>query len=238
MSCRGAAPSVQRPRVHMNVAASADGKIDTFLRRGALISSPRDRERVDRLRADCDAVMVGSRTLHDEDPKLTVRSDALRADRRARGLPDNPAKIAVAARLALRPECQFLTAGPARVVLFTTPRTPAPEIARLRSSGIQVFVQDAERVDLRQVLSRLKQEGFQRLMVEGGATLNFEMLRLGLVDELTIYVAPILFGGESAPTLAGGAGLSDQSAVPLKLLTAEKWEDGGVLLHYGVGQSR
>ena len=79
---------------------------------------------------------------------------------------------------------------------------------------------------------------FQRLMVEGGATLNFEMLRLGLVDELTIYVAPILFGGESAPTLAGGAGLSDQSAVPLKLLAAEKWEDGGVLLHYGVGQSR
>ena len=59
---------MQRPHVHINVAATADGKIDTFERRGAAISSPRDRDRVDGLRADSDAVMVGSRTLHDEDP--------------------------------------------------------------------------------------------------------------------------------------------------------------------------
>jgi 2,5-diamino-6-(ribosylamino)-4(3H)-pyrimidinone 5'-phosphate reductase len=218
----------------MNVAATADGKIDTFQRRGAAISSRRDKERVDRLRADSDAVMIGSRTLHDEDPQLTVKSASLRAKRKALGLPENPAKVAVSTQLALKPGCEFLTAGPARILLFTTSMTQEAELRRLRSSGAEVFVQDSERVDLERVLEALKHNGIERLMVEGGATLNFEMLNLGLVDELTIFVAPMVFGGESAPTLAGGFGLSDSAAVQLTLVKAEQWEDGGVLLHYDV----
>jgi 2,5-diamino-6-(ribosylamino)-4(3H)-pyrimidinone 5'-phosphate reductase len=81
-------------------------------------------------------------------------------------------------------------------------------------------------------LAKLKENGFQRLMVEGGATLNFELLKLGLVDELTVYVAPMIFGGETAPTLAGGLGLTRSAALPLKLISSEQWEDGGVLLRY------
>jgi len=223
---------VQRPHVHINVAATADGKIDTVERRGASISSARDKERVDRLRADADAVMIGGRTLHDEDPKLTVKSDALRARRKALGRTENPAKVAVASRLALKPGCQFLTAGPARRLLFTTAGTDAAEVERLRLEGAEVFVQQAQQVDLGAVLAALKDQGMERLMVEGGATLNFELLRLGLVDELTVYVAPVIFGGETSPTLAGGAGLADQAAMRLHLQRAEQWEDGGVLLHY------
>ena len=198
---------MQRPHVHMNVAATADGKIDTFERRGAAISSARDKERVDRLRADSDAIMIGGRTLHDEDPKLTVKSEVLRAKRKALGLPENPAKVGVASRLDLKPGCRFLTAGPARRLLFTTGQTETAEIARLRLEGAEVFVQPGDRVDLELVLATLKDNGIERLMVEGGATLNFELLRLRLVDELTVFVAPVIFGGETAPTLAGGAGL-------------------------------
>lgn len=220
----------------MNVAATVDGKIDTFQRRGAAISSPRDKERVDQLRADSDAVMIGGRTLHDEDPKLTVKSEALRARRVALGLPENPAKVAVASRLQLKPEGAFLNAGPARIILFTTWQTGPAEIEPLRLRGAEVFVHQGKDVDLELALQTLKDKGIERLMVEGGSTLNFELLNLGLVDELTIYVAPMVFGGESAPTLAGGIGLSDPAAVRLKLLKAEPWEDGGVLLHYEVHQ--
>ena len=91
---------MQRPHIHMNVASTVDGKIDAFERRGAAISTPRDKERVDRLRAESDAILIGSRTLHDEDPRLTVKSASLRAQRTARGLPENPAKVAVASRSA------------------------------------------------------------------------------------------------------------------------------------------
>jgi len=69
-------------------------------------------------------------------------------------------------------------------------------------------------------------------MVEGGATLNFELLRLGLVDEVTAYVAPMIFGGATAPSMAAGPGLERSEAIPLRLVNAEAWEDGGVLLKY------
>jgi 2,5-diamino-6-(ribosylamino)-4(3H)-pyrimidinone 5'-phosphate reductase len=80
----------------------------------------------------------------------------------------------------------------------------------------------------------LKELGVERLMVEGGSTLNFELIRLGLVDEVTAYVAPMIFGGESAPTLAAGSGLKKSEAIALKLVESETWEDGGVLLKYQV----
>jgi 2,5-diamino-6-(ribosylamino)-4(3H)-pyrimidinone 5'-phosphate reductase len=97
-----------------------------------------------------------------------------------------------------------------------------------------VYVDRAARVDLPGALAILKEIGVERLMVEGGSRLNFELLRLGLVDEITAYVAPLIFGGESAPTLAAGAGLSRDEAIPLKLVDAETGEDGGVLLKYHV----
>ena len=84
-----------RPFTFINVAVTVDGKMDTFERKGAAISSTRDKARVDKLRAESDAVMVGGRTLLDEDPKLTVKSEALRAERVARGLSPNPIKVGI-----------------------------------------------------------------------------------------------------------------------------------------------
>jgi len=223
---------VDKPYVHINVAMTADGKIDTVERRGATISSKRDKERVDKMRADADAVMVGGRTLIDENPKLTVKSADLRAEREARGLATNPVKVGIASSADLEPASDFLTAGPARIVIFTTQKTSRDQIEFLRGRGVEVFVHDTDRVDLPQALHTLQELGIHRLMVEGGATLNFELLRLGLVDEVTAYIAPLVFGGESAPTLAAGPGLVRSAAIPLKLVEVEAWEDGGVLLHY------
>jgi 2,5-diamino-6-(ribosylamino)-4(3H)-pyrimidinone 5'-phosphate reductase len=223
---------MDRPFVFINVAMTADGKIDTFRRRGAAISSARDKERVDRLRAESDAVMVGGRTLLDEDPRLTVKSEALRRERIERGLPPNPIKVGIVSEANIQPDSQFLTAGPAKIVIFTTRRTSNHRTSLLESSNIDVHLDDSEKVNLPRALETLKQIGVERLMVEGGATLNFELLRLRLVDEITVYVAPLIFGGANAPTMAAGFGLERADAIPLKRVNAEVWEDGGVLLHY------
>lgn len=223
---------MNHPFVLINVAMTADGKIDTYQRKGAAISSPRDKERVDRLRAESDAVMVGGRTLLDEDPKLTVKSEALRAERLARGLAPNPIKVGIVTQAEFEPDSAFLNAGPARVVIFTTHRTSKDQIFLLKSHGADVYTEDSQRVNLQNALAKLKQLGVNRLMVEGGATLNFELMRLGLVDEVSAYVAPMIFGGESAPTMAAGSGLERSAAIPLKLIHVEQWEDGGVVLRY------
>lgn len=232
---------MKRPFVFINVAMTADGKIDTIARRGAAISSQRDKERVDKLRAESDAVMVGGRTALDEDPKLTVKSESLRAERVARGLPENPMKVGIVSAVGanghsplLISHSKFLREGGGRVVIFTTNRTSIDKLERLRWGGAEVFVHAGERVDLPQAMQTLAELGVKRLMVEGGATLNFELLRLGLADELYAYVAPMIFGGESAPTLAAGRGLERGEAIPLKLMDVEMWDDGGVVLKYSI----
>lgn len=223
---------MNRPFVFINVAMTADGKIDTFERKGAAISSRADKDRVDRLRAESDAVMVGGRTLLDEDPKLTVKSGVLRAGREARGLTSNPVKVGIVSAADLRPDSIFLNTGPARIVIFTTQRTSIDQLEFLRSRDVDVHVHDSNRVDLPAALGTLKQLGIQRLMVEGGATLNFELIKLGLVDEITAYIAPMIFGGASAPTMVAGPGFGRDKAVQLKLISVEREETGGVLVKY------
>jgi 2,5-diamino-6-(ribosylamino)-4(3H)-pyrimidinone 5'-phosphate reductase len=223
---------MNRPFVFINVAMTADGKIDTFERQGSAISSKQDKQRVDQLRAESDAVMVGGRTLLDEDPKLTVKSEALRAERLARGLTPNPVKVGIVTKADLKTHSDFLHSGAARIVIFTTHQTSKEQLAFLRSQGAEVYVDTQERVDLPRALAILKELGIQRLMVEGGATLNFELLRLGLVDEVSAYIAPMIFGGANAPTMVSGSGLIRGEAVPLKLVHVEQHEDGGLVVRY------
>ncbi|HSG45839.1 MAG TPA: 2,5-diamino-6-(ribosylamino)-4(3H)-pyrimidinone 5'-phosphate reductase [Anaerolineales bacterium] len=225
---------MNRPFVFINVAMTADGKIDTFQRKGATISSPQDKERVDKLRAEADAVLVGGRTLLDEDPKLTVKANVLRAERIARGHTPNPIKVGVVSEAKLEIHSKFLHEGDARIVIFTTQRTSKKGLASLRARNVEVFVHEGERVDLSEMMSTLHKIGIKRLMVEGGATINFELIRLGLVDEVSAYVAPMIFGGENAPTMAAGSGVERSAALQLNLIHMENWSDGGVLLHYKV----
>ncbi len=222
-----------RPFVFINIAMTVDGKIDSHARQGVAISSPTDKRRVDELRASADAVLVGGKTLNAEAPKLTVKSADLRANRLAAGQSENPIKIGIVSQATLLPDSDFLTAGPAQKLIFTTPKTDSGQLEVLQAGGAQVFIHNGPRVDLEQALETLKTLGVNRLMVEGGATLNFELIRLGLVDELTAYVAPLLFGGETAPTAIGGPGLVRSAAIGLELVAAQVLDsNGGLLLHY------
>jgi len=224
--------TLDRPFVTLNVAVTADGKTDTVARRGAAISSPQDMARVDRLRAETDAILVGGRTLLGDDPRLTVKSAELRAERRARGLTENPIKVGIASNAELRLDSRFLTAGPARVMLFTTLQTDPAQIMRLRQTGAEVFVLGETRVDLVAALRFLKESGVGKLLVEGGGTMNAELLRLGLVDEVCLYIAPLIFGGATAPTLADGPGLPRDAAIRLHLRSVERLDDEGILIYY------
>lgn len=223
---------MNRPYTFINVAMTADGKIDTFERKGAAISSKQDKQRVDELRAAADGILVGGRTLLDEAPKLTVKSEALREVRVQQGRSPNPIKVGVVTVADIHQDSDFIKAGDTRLVIFTTSQTSISQLENLRALGIEVFVDESTRVDLNKMMLTLKKIGVDHLMVEGGGTMNFELMRLGLVDELMIYVAPMIFGGANAPTLADGLGLSRDAALEMKLTDVERWEDGGIVLKY------
>jgi 2,5-diamino-6-(ribosylamino)-4(3H)-pyrimidinone 5'-phosphate reductase len=223
---------MNRPYTFINIAMTADGKIDTFERKGAAISSPEDKQRVDELRAAADGILVGGRTLLEEQPRLTVKSEALREGRVRQGRSPNPVKVGVATRADISLNSDFIKVGDARKVIFTTSQTSISQLENLRALGIEVFVDESSRVDLNKMMLTLKKIGIDHLMVEGGGTINFELMRLGLVDEVLIYVAPMIFGGAGAPTLADGAGLVRESAMEMKLADIERWDDGGVVLKY------
>jgi 2,5-diamino-6-(ribosylamino)-4(3H)-pyrimidinone 5'-phosphate reductase len=224
------------------MAVTADGKIDSVERLGARISGAADRARVDRLRADADAVMVGGHTLLREDPRLTVRDTAL-SDARARsGRSAQPVKLAIVSRIgvpgeadALPPESRFLHDGGGRVVICTTARTKWDAVDWLRAQGAEVVVHGEHRVDLATTLAELLGSGIRRLMVEGGSTLVASLLEAGLVDEMQLAVAPLIFGGESAPTPVGGPGRAGDDAIRLTLADLSRSDDGDVVLRYLIG---
>ena len=232
----------RRPYVLVNMAVTADGKIDTVERSGARISGPADRARVARLRASADAVMVGGRTLLREDPRLTVRESALQRERIASGRPAQPAKLAIVSRIgapgeadALPVESRFLHDGGGRVLLCTTTRTSRAAIDWLREQGAEIIVHGRDRVDLAETLAELPIAGIGRLMVEGGSTLVASLLEAGLVDEMQLAVAPLIFGGETAPTPVGGPGWAAGDAIHLSLAELSRSDDGDVVLRYLIG---
>jgi len=212
---------------------TVDGKIDTYLRSGARISSSADLYRVDRLRAEVDAVMVGGRTLNREDPSLVVRSAVFREERESSGRDPNPAKVAITTRADFDVGGRFATTGPARRIVYTTTQADSAHLATLRDAGFEVFVCGTERVDLAFALSSLGDLGIARLLLEGGGTLIAAFFAMQLVDELSVYVAPRIFGGTSAPSMVDGAGFTATQAPALSLVSAERFDaEGGVLLRY------
>ena len=226
---------MNRPHILVNVAMTADGKIDSVARKGTTISSITDKARVDRLRAEVDAIMVGGRTLIAEDPKLTVKSEPLRLMRKACKLDENPAKVGIVSVAELKLDGDFLTTGPARRLIYTTRRTSPEQVELLENTGAQVFVLNDGAIDLRQVMDSLHEQGVRKLLIEGGGTLIAEAFRLELVDELFIYIAARIFGGATAPTLADGSGFLTGQAPGLQLESVEKFDDvGGILAHYYV----
>ncbi|NYT00464.1 MAG: 2,5-diamino-6-(ribosylamino)-4(3H)-pyrimidinone 5'-phosphate reductase [Methanocellales archaeon] len=201
-----------RPFVFINAAMSADGKISTYDRRQVRISSYSDMKRVDELRAGSDAIMVGIGTVLADNPGLTVKSGEKNV---IRIVVDSMARTPVEAEVISR------RAGP--TIIAVSESAPLERVEALREKTEVIIVGD-DSVSLSYLLAELKNRGIERLMVEGGATLNWSLISEGLVDEIYVYIGDMLIGGKTAPTLVDGVGLKEP--MKLELLSVEKTGDG------------
>lgn len=187
----------KRPYVLLSCATSIDGYLDDTTERRLLLSNDADLDRVDELRASCDAILVGATTVRKDDPRLLVRSAVRREARVRRGQPATPVKVTITRSGELDPAAQFFTAGdPAKVVYAAT---PALGRTRRRVGAAAEVVDAGDPTDLNRVLADLGRRGVARLMVEGGGILLTQFLTAGLADELQLVIVPFFIGDSRAP---------------------------------------
>jgi len=215
-----------RPFVFVNVAMSADGKISTRERRQVRISGSEDYSRVDRIKAESDAIMVGIGTVLADNPSLTVKSPELQAGRRAAGKDENPIRVVVDSAGKTPLDADILHKGTGKRIVAVSHKAPPEAVERLRQHAAVVTAGD-EAVDLSLLLEELYRQGVRRLMVEGGGTLIWALFEQGLVDELQTFVGSMVIGGKDAPTPADGAGFLREEDFPrLALIDAVRLDDG------------
>jgi 2,5-diamino-6-(ribosylamino)-4(3H)-pyrimidinone 5'-phosphate reductase len=215
--------------VVVNAATSVDGKLSTRERRQVRISGEADFDRVDRLRAAADAVLVGVGTVLADDPHLGVKSEDRRVERLRNGRPANPARVVADSRARTPPDATLLD-DDADTYLLVSAAAPDGRVDALREAGATVVEAGAERVDLPAAFDELDAEGVDRLLAEGGGELIFSLFDAGLVDELSVFVGSLVIGGREAPTLADGEGFV--ADFPALDLVDVKRVDDGVVLRY------
>jgi 5-amino-6-(5-phosphoribosylamino)uracil reductase len=180
---------------------SLDGYLDDAGPDRLLLSNDADFDRVDEVRATCDAILVGASTIRADNPRLLVRSAGRRAEREARGLPATPIKVTLTSRGSLDPSAQFFTAGDVEKLVYCA--TPALNEAWARLGAVATVVDGGDPVDVAVVGTDLARRGVRMLMVEGGGTMHTQFLTSGLVDELQLVVAPFFVGDSRAPRFVG-----------------------------------
>ena len=185
---------------------TVDGKIATVTG-DSRVSSHQDLVRVHTLRSQSHAILVGISTILADDPQLTVRLIKGR----------NPARVIVDSLGRIPMESKIIrTARDVKTIIAVTSQAAVERIQEIRKAGAEVLitregtVQTAavpHGVDLKELFRALSAKmGFERILVEGGGELNWSLLRLGLVNEVIVTIAPIIAGGRLATTLVEGDG--------------------------------
>jgi len=220
----------ERPYTLLSCCVSIDGYIGNAASR-LLLSNDADFDRVDAVRASCDAILVGATTVRMDNPKLLVRSEARREERAAHGLPESPIKVTVTRRAELDARADFFKVGDAEKIVYCA--TPWVAGARDRLGPVATVVDAGGSVEMGTLSSDLAERGVERLMVEGGGTVHTQFLTEDIVDELQLTVAPVFVGDSDAPRFVRDGIFPWNPARRAELVDVEKLGDV-VLLRYAL----
>lgn len=177
------------PYVRCKLAMSLDGRTAMASGESKWITSAAAREDVHRLRARSDAILTGVGTVLADDPSMTVRLDEINTRQ--------PLRVVVDTNLSMPADARMLK-EPGRTVLMTC--SSDEHIAdTLKKAGAEIHIMPYcnTTVDLKPVLQTLSDMHINEVLLETGATLSGSMLQAGLIDELVIYMAPVLMGNNA-----------------------------------------
>lgn len=213
---------MNRPHVIVNCAMSADGKIALPTRKQLRISSEEDIERMYRLRNKCSAVLVGIGTILSDDPKLTVKEEYVKNLHQ-------PIRIILDV-YCKTPEDALVVNQAAKTLIVTGKKCD-------KKYGDNVKIIECETdengfINLNSLLELLYERGIKTLLVEGGSTVIWSFLKQRLVDDLYVYMGPMIIGGKDTPTMVDGIGIKGiDELIPLEISEIRRLGPG-ILIHY------
>jgi 2,5-diamino-6-(ribosylamino)-4(3H)-pyrimidinone 5'-phosphate reductase len=191
-------PATDRPHVLMMSEITADGKLT--LKKGAsskILMKYMAHETellLHQTRAEYDAIMVGANTIRIDNSFLTVRY--------VQG--KNPLRV-IPCSMADLPADAHVLGKDAPTAIAVCEAAPPENVELIRNRGVQVIVAGKTHVELPLLMRVLKEKfGINKLMIEGGPTLNWHMLHDHLVDEIRLIHLPFIVGGSDTPSLVGG----------------------------------
>jgi diaminohydroxyphosphoribosylaminopyrimidine deaminase / 5-amino-6-(5-phosphoribosylamino)uracil reductase len=209
-----------RPLVLLKYAMTLDGKVATRTGDSKWISNELSRARAHRWRAESDAVAVGIGTALVDDPLLTARVE---------GVSRQPRRVIFDAEARLPIDSQLVqTASETPVILIASRAAARRRVQALESCGVEVIVASGENESARvqAALDELGARDVQQLLVEGGPHLAGAFLDAGEVDELRVFIAPVIAGGRQAKPAIEGEGAATIAAAAHSLhTTVERIED-------------
>jgi 2,5-diamino-6-(ribosylamino)-4(3H)-pyrimidinone 5'-phosphate reductase len=185
-----------KPYVILNAGMTLDGKIASKSRNSE-ISCREDLKRVHELRKKVDAIMVGVNTAIIDNPRLTVHKIPGKKE-------ENPVRVLVDSR-GRTPLSSRIFNDEAKTIVAVSKKASEDRIRELKKKA-EVIICGEEKVDLRCLMDELGKRSIKTLLLEGGGTLNWGMLKEGLVDEVRVAISPVIVGGEKAMTLVEGEG--------------------------------
>ena len=179
--------------------ASADGR-STLDGRSSGLSNAADRAVFRGLRAEADALLVGSRTLAIERYRRPVRDPRLRERRVALGLAEEPTVLVVSRELSLPTDIPLLQDPASRVRILTWSDAAPPAVP----AQVEVTRLPADARCLRAALKAARSAGIRSIVCEGGPTLLGLLIAEDLLDELVVTIAPMFVGAGEQPVATGG----------------------------------
>jgi 5-amino-6-(5-phosphoribosylamino)uracil reductase len=224
---------MNRPYVTLSCAMSLDGFLDSTAPRQLAMSNAADFDRVDQLRAESDAIMVGASTVRRDDPRLLVRSEERRRARIASGRPASPMKVTVTGTGDLPAGSAFFTEGDVDKLVYCPQGSARPLTRRLGDMATVVGL--GPFVTMSDIVADLADRGVRRLMVEGGGRLHTQFLIDDLVDELQLVIAPFFVGESRAPRFVESGRFPWTAAHRAKLAETRPIGDV-VLLRYALSE--
>ena len=210
-----------RALVVLKSALSLDGRVATSGGDSRWISGEASRARVHRWRAESDAVCVGIGTALSDDPLLTARGEMVGTARQpTRVVFDSKARLPLDSRLVG-------SIGEAALLVIASPAAPADRVRALKAAGVEVVVCDgAPPARVAAALGELGRRGVTSILLEGGPILAGAFLDAGEVDELRLFIAPVVLGGARARPLAEGRGAARVAeAIPALAMEWERSEE-------------